>query len=79
MVLLSLDDARPVSDELDAGLVALDDALTALAEVDGRKSKVVKLRFFFGLSIEGTAEVLKVSSQTVVRDWRLAELGSCLS
>ncbi|HET7889984.1 MAG TPA: ECF-type sigma factor [Candidatus Sulfotelmatobacter sp.] len=79
VVLLSLDDARPVSDELDAGLVALDDALTALAEVDGRKSKVVKLRFFFGLSIEGTAEVLKVSSQTVVRDWRLAELGSCLS
>lgn len=54
-------------------LVALDDALTALAEVDARKSKVVELRFFGGLSVEETAEVLKVSPETVMRDWRLAK------
>jgi RNA polymerase sigma-70 factor (ECF subfamily) len=69
---LSLDDAPSVSNEPDADIVALDDALKALAEVDGRKSKVVELKFFGGLSIEETAEVLKVSTETVVRDWRLA-------
>jgi len=69
---LSLDDAPSVSNEPDADVVALDDALKALAEVDDRKSKVVELRFFGGLSIEETAEVLKVSTETVVRDWRLA-------
>ena len=53
--------------------MALDDALNALAVVDGRKSKVIELRFFGGLSIEETAEVLKVSPETVVRDWRLAK------
>lgn len=72
VVRLSLDEAPSVSSEPDADLVALDDALKALAEVDGRKSKVVELRFFGGLSIEETAEVLKVSTETVVRDWRLA-------
>ena len=57
----------------DADLVALDDALTALNEVDARKSKVVELRFFGGLSVEETAEFLKVSADTVLRDWRLAK------
>ena len=56
-----------------AELVALDDALNALTEVDARKSKVVELRFFGGLSVEETAEVLKVSADTVLRDWRLAK------
>jgi RNA polymerase sigma factor (TIGR02999 family) len=69
---LSLDDAPSVCNEPDANVVALDDALEALAKVDGRKSKVVELKFFGGLSIEETAEVLKVSTETVVRDWRLA-------
>ncbi len=53
-------------------LVALDEALTALTEIDPRKAKVVELRFFGGLSVEETAEVLKISSQSVMRDWRLA-------
>jgi DNA-directed RNA polymerase specialized sigma24 family protein len=55
-------------------LVALDDALKALSAVDERKSKVVELRFFGGLSIEETAGVLRVSVETVVRDWRLAKV-----
>jgi DNA-directed RNA polymerase specialized sigma24 family protein len=63
-----------VCNEPDTNLVALDDALKALAVVDGRKSKVVELRFFGGLSIEETAEVLRVSVETVVRDWRLAKV-----
>ena len=53
-------------------LIALDDALTALAEVDPRKAKVIELRFFGGLSVDETAEVLSVSPDTVLRDWRLA-------
>src|ERR1700722_7268356 len=53
-------------------LVALDDALDALAALDARKAKVVELRFFGGLSVEETAEVLKISPQTVMRDWKLA-------
>ena len=57
----------------DGSIVALDDALKALSEVDARKSKVVELRFFGGLSVEETAEVLKVSQDTVMRDWRLAK------
>ena len=55
-------------------LVALDDALKALAAVDPRKDRVVELRFFGGLSVEETAEVLKVSRNTVLRDWRLAKM-----
>ena len=54
-------------------LLALDDALMRLAQVDGRKGKVIELRFFGGLSVEETADVLKVSPQTVMRDWRLAK------
>jgi RNA polymerase sigma factor (sigma-70 family) len=53
--------------------VALDDALKSLAAVDRRKSQVVELRYFGGLSVEETAKVLKVSSETVLRDWRLAK------
>jgi len=71
---LSLDDAPSVCNEPDTNLVALDDALKALAAVDERKSKVVELRFFGGLSIGETAEVLRVSVETVVRDWRLAKV-----
>jgi RNA polymerase sigma-70 factor (ECF subfamily) len=63
-----------VCDEGDVNLVALDDALNALAAVDERKSKVVELKFFGGLSVEETAEVLHISSDTVIRDWRLAKI-----
>ena len=55
-------------------MVALDDALKALAVIDGRKAQVVELRFFGGLSVAETAEVLKVSPDTVLRDWRLAKV-----
>jgi RNA polymerase sigma factor (TIGR02999 family) len=55
-----------------AELIALDDALLRLDQMDGRKAKVIELRFFGGLSVEETAEALKVSPQTVMRDWRLA-------
>jgi RNA polymerase sigma factor (TIGR02999 family) len=53
-------------------LIALDDALKALAKIDPRKARVIELRFFGGLSVEETAEVLKLSADTVLRDWRLA-------
>jgi RNA polymerase sigma factor (TIGR02999 family) len=69
-----LDEALIVSPEPSLDLVALDRALQALASVDERKSRVVELRFFGGLSVEETAEVLKVSTDTVKRDWRLAKL-----
>ncbi len=71
---VSLDEAASLSDERGADLVALDEALTALAAVDERKSKVVELRYFGGLSVEEAAEVLKVSPETVMRDWRLAKV-----
>jgi RNA polymerase sigma factor (TIGR02999 family) len=70
---VSLDDV-PVPIEECAELVALDDALTALTAVDPRKGQVVELRFYGGLSVEETAEVLKVSVETVMRDWRLAKV-----
>jgi RNA polymerase sigma-70 factor, ECF subfamily len=53
-------------------LIAVDDALNALARLDQRKAKVIELRFFGGLSVEETAEVLKISGQSVMRDWKLA-------
>ncbi len=56
-----------------ADLVALDDAMGALAQIDQRKAQVVELRFFGGLSVPETAEVLKVSSLTVMRDWSTAK------
>ena len=55
-------------------LPALDDALNALATMDPRKARVVELRFFAGLSVDETAVVLKVSPDTVVRDWRMAKV-----
>ena len=73
-VQVSLDEALAISPERDTDLVALDEALDALAAIDERKSRVVELRFFGGLNIEETAEVLKVSADTVMRDWRLAKV-----
>jgi RNA polymerase sigma-70 factor, ECF subfamily len=70
---LSLDEALIVSDERTAEVVALDETLQRLAEIDPRKSRIVELRFFGGLSIEETAEVLAVSPGTVMRDWTLAK------
>ena len=68
-----LDEALVVSPQPSADLVAMDDALNELAKVDERKCQVVVMRFFGGLSVEETAEVLKVSPDTVARDWRLAK------
>ncbi|MGH9801738.1 MAG: sigma-70 family RNA polymerase sigma factor [Blastocatellia bacterium] len=70
---VDLEEALMVSDERAADVVALDDALKALAEFDERKCRMVELRFFGGLSIEETAEVLGVSPGTVMRDWTLAK------
>jgi RNA polymerase sigma-70 factor, ECF subfamily len=70
---ISLDAAPLVSAQPQREVVAVDGALNALAKVDLRKSQVVELRFFGGLSVEETAEVLKVSPDTVVRDWKLAK------
>jgi RNA polymerase sigma-70 factor, ECF subfamily len=70
---ISLDETAVISPALSADLVAVDDALNQLAKVDDRKSQVVTMRFFGGLSVEETAEVLKVSPETVARDWRLAK------
>jgi RNA polymerase sigma factor (TIGR02999 family) len=71
---VSLDEAATVCSEPDPNLVELDDALKSLAEIDARKSKVVELKFFGGLSTDETAEVLRVSAETVARDWRLAKV-----
>jgi RNA polymerase sigma factor (TIGR02999 family) len=70
---LELEEALVVVDAPGADLVALDDALKALAALDRRKSEVVELRFFGGLSVEETAEVLKVSPETILRDWKSAK------
>ena len=69
---VSLTDATNVAQEQAANVVALDDALKTLESVDIRQSEIVELRFFGGLSIEETAEVLKVSPGTVMRDWTFA-------
>jgi RNA polymerase sigma-70 factor (ECF subfamily) len=69
---VSLDESTVVSEERTAELAALDDALLSLASFDQRKSQVVELRYFGGLTVEETAEVLKVSPETVARDWRIA-------
>ena len=70
----TLDENLTFSTARNSDLVALDDALNALALIDERRSRVVELRFFGGLSIEETAEVLGVCPDTVVRDWRLAKV-----
>jgi len=70
---VTLDEALIVTNELAADFVALDDALAALAEFDHRKSRIVELRFFGGLSVKETASVLDVSPATVMGDWKLAK------
>jgi len=70
---VSLDENVDVAHERNADLVALDDALAALAAVDPRKSRVVEMKFFGGLTAEEIAEVLAVSPDTVLRDWSLAK------
>jgi RNA polymerase sigma factor (TIGR02999 family) len=69
---LPLDEAIPVGDERAASLVALDDALAALAAFDPEKARLVELRYFAGLTIEETAEMLGVSPATVKREWAVA-------
>ena len=69
---VGLDDAKVFSEERAGELVALDEALTNLATVDPRKSRIVELRFFGGLNIDETAEVMELSSTTVQREWRAA-------
>ena len=71
--MVSLDEAPDVSADSRRDVVAIDDALRELAKVDDRKCQVVELRFFGGLSVEETANVLKVSPDAVARDWRLAK------
>ena len=81
-VRLNLDEAADVGAVRAREIIQLDDALNALAKIDARKAQVIEFRFFAGLSVDETAEVLKVSPDTVLRDWRLArawllsELGS---
>lgn len=71
--LMDLDAALEVSSGRARELIALDDALNTLARVDPRKAQIVELRFFGGLSVEETADVVKVSCDTVMRDWKLAK------
>jgi RNA polymerase sigma factor (TIGR02999 family) len=70
---VSLNESLVVSPQLPTDLVAVDDVLKALTEIDARKAQVVELRFFGGLTVEETAAVLKVSPETVKRDWKLAK------
>jgi RNA polymerase sigma factor (TIGR02999 family) len=69
---VNLDEIAGSSSHKSAEVLALDQALDDLARVDGRKARVVELRFFGGLSVEETAEVLDISPQSVIRDWKLA-------
>ena len=71
---VNLDEVPDLSSRRASEMIALDDALTALAEAEPRKARVIELRFFAGLSVEETAAVLKVSADTVMRDWKLARL-----
>jgi RNA polymerase sigma factor (TIGR02999 family) len=69
---VTLDKLNLAAADRDRELVALDDALQALAQVDPRKARVVELRFYAGLSVEETAEALRLSPQSILRDWNLA-------
>jgi RNA polymerase sigma factor (TIGR02999 family) len=71
---VTFDEGLAVTSEPQPELLALDDALEALAKFDERKSRVIELRFFGGLNVDETASVLKVSRDTVMRDWRLAKV-----
>jgi RNA polymerase sigma-70 factor (ECF subfamily) len=70
---LPLDEAVALTERRAAQLIALDDALTDLAALDARKSQIIELRFFGGLSLEETAEVMNISPSTVQREWRAAK------
>ena len=70
---VSLDEALVISEDRAAELVALDEAMNELAALDPRRSRVVELRYFGGLSVEETAEVLKISPETVMREWKRAK------
>ena len=70
---ISLDEAMTVTADKDADLLALDEALKSLAAIDERKSQIVELRFFGGLSVEETAEVMKIAPITVMREWNKAK------
>jgi RNA polymerase sigma factor (TIGR02999 family) len=70
---IALDEEASVSQARATELLALDDALERLAAIDPRKSRVVELRFFGGLSVEETAQVLNIAPNTVLRDWRMAK------
>ncbi len=70
----SLDEGMVMAPDRDPELLELDDALTELAKLDARKARIVEMRFFAGLSVEETADALKVSPQTVLRDWKLSKL-----
>jgi RNA polymerase sigma factor (TIGR02999 family) len=70
---VTFDQNLPVASDSPEDLIAIDDALRALAEQYERKAQVVELRFFGGLSVEETAEVLKISQETVMRDWKFAK------
>jgi len=71
---LPIEEALTVCQECPSQIVAVDEALKNLAQVDKRKSRVVELRFFGGLSVEETAEVMQVSADTVLRDWKMAKV-----
>jgi RNA polymerase sigma factor (TIGR02999 family) len=70
---LDFDEALAATKQPGNDLVAIDDALSALAAIDLRKGQVVEMRFFGGLSVKETAEVLRVSPETVQRDWKMAK------
>jgi RNA polymerase sigma factor (TIGR02999 family) len=70
---VSLSEAVPLTTEPAADVIKLDDALEGLEKIDPRKARVVELRFFGGLSLEETAEILKVSADTVSRDWDITK------
>jgi RNA polymerase sigma-70 factor, ECF subfamily len=72
-VMVSLSEAMIVSDERSAEIRALEEALGRLAEFDERKARIVELRFYGGLTVEETAEVLRISGITVMRDWNMAK------
>ena len=72
-VKVTLDEGLVAANERDINVLALDGALTKLAELDGQQGQIVELRFFAGLSIEETAEILKISPATVKRDWAMAK------
>jgi RNA polymerase sigma factor (TIGR02999 family) len=69
----SLDEAMTISSERDRDLLAIDEALKSLSEIDERKSRIVEMRFFGGLSVEETAEAMHLSSITVTREWNKAK------